>query len=147
VAYNYISALVARYPTSLGHGRSCSPVGSQNEDIPKKAASLLGLNEAPNLTSAASIRSVKRFSSSHWGKDDLRAASPILNSANQDMAIRNIQTELLRCIRRLIATARLMSESETTEEKMVEMEMEDADVLLMRSLFEMVRVNEESIYI
>ncbi|KAM0256213.1 hypothetical protein ACHAQJ_005084 [Trichoderma viride] len=147
VAYNYVSALVARYPTSMGHGRSCSPVGSTHEDIPKKAASLLGLNEAASLTSAASIRSMKRFSSPNWGKDDFRAASPIVTSPNQDMAVRNIQTELLRCIRRLIATARLMSESETAEEKMVEMEMEDADVLLMRSLCEIVRVNEEAAYI
>ncbi|EHK17173.1 uncharacterized protein TRIVIDRAFT_114654, partial [Trichoderma virens Gv29-8] len=143
VAYNYISALVARYPTSLGYGRSCSPVGSQHEDIPKKAASLLGLNERANSTSAASIRSAKRFSSSHWGREDFMATSPTATSANQDMVIRSIQTELLRCIRRLIATARLMAESDSTDEKMVEMDIEDADVLFMRSLCEIVRVNEE----
>ncbi|RFU74739.1 hypothetical protein TARUN_7514 [Trichoderma arundinaceum] len=147
VAYNYISALVARYPTTLGHGRACSPVGSQHEDIPKKAASLLGLHDGANLTSASSIRSSKRFSSSHWGKEDYMTTSSLATSANQDTALRNIQTELLRCIRRLIATARLMAESETTEEKMVEMEMEDADVLLMRSLCEIVRINEETIYL
>jgi hypothetical protein len=147
VAYNYISALVARYPTSLGYGRSCSPVGSQHEDIPKKAASLLGLNERANSTSAASIRSAKRFSSSHWGREDFMATSPTATSANQDMAIRSIQTELLRCIRRLIATARLMAESDSTDEKMVEMDIEDADVLFMRSLCEIVRVNEEVAYL
>ncbi|KAL7947438.1 hypothetical protein V8C42DRAFT_317770 [Trichoderma barbatum] len=147
VAYNYISALVARYPTSLGYGRSCSPVGSQHEDIPKKAASLLGLNEGANSTSAASIRSAKRFSSSHWGREDFMATSSLATSANQDMAIRSIQTELLRCIRRLIATARLMAESDTTDEKMVEMDIEDADVLFMRSLCEIVRVNEEAAYL
>lgn len=144
VAYNYISALVARYPSSIGPGRSCSPVELQGDDIPKKAASLLGLNEASVVNSAAaSVRSGKRNSYTHWSRDDVRTASPVGISASQDMAMRNIQTELLRCIRRLIATARLMSESGAAEEKMVEMDMEDADVLLMRSLCEIVRVNEE----
>ncbi|PTB51823.1 hypothetical protein M431DRAFT_149314 [Trichoderma harzianum CBS 226.95] len=148
VAYNYISALVARYPTSLGCGRSCSsPVGSQHDDIPKKAASLLGLNERANSTSAASIRSARRFSSSHWGREDFMATSPLATSPHQDMAIRSIQTELLRCIRRLIATARLMAESDGVDEKMVEMDIEDADVLFMRSLCEIVRVNEEAAYL
>lgn len=148
VAYNYISALVARYPTSLGCGRSCSsPVGSQHDDIPKKAASLLGLNERANSTSAASIRSARRFSSSHWGREDFIATSPLATSPHQDMAIRSIQTELLRCIRRLIATARLMAESDGVDEKMVEMDIEDADVLFMRSLCEIVRVNEEAAYL
>ncbi|KAL7934559.1 hypothetical protein V8C35DRAFT_31472 [Trichoderma chlorosporum] len=147
VAYNYISALVARYPTSIGYGRSCSPVGSQHEDIPKKAASLLGLNEATNSTSAASIRSAKRFSSSHWGREDFMTTSPSTIPVSQDMAIRSIQTELLRCIRRLIATARLMAESDATDEKLVEMEIEDADALFMRSLCEIVRVNEEAAYL
>ncbi|KAL6800710.1 hypothetical protein GGI42DRAFT_343571 [Trichoderma sp. SZMC 28013] len=147
VAYNYISALVARYPTSLGCGRACSPVGSQHDDIPKKAASLLGLNEGANSTSAASIRSARRFSSSHWGREDFMATSPLATLPHQDMAIRSIQTELLRCIRRLIATARLMAESDNADEKMVEMDIEDADVLFMRSLCEIVRVNEEAAYL
>ncbi|UKZ95641.1 uncharacterized protein TrAFT101_010466 [Trichoderma asperellum] len=148
VAYNYISALVARFPPSMGPGRSCSPIELQGDDIPKKAASLLGLNEASIVTSAAaSVRSAKRNSYTHWGRDDARTASPVGTSASQDMAVRNIQTELLRCIRRLIATARLMSESTAAGEKMVEMDMEDADVLLMRSLCEIVRVNEEVAYI
>ncbi|PTB62570.1 hypothetical protein BBK36DRAFT_1128721 [Trichoderma citrinoviride] len=144
VAYNYVSALVARYPTSQHNGRSESPAGSLHEDIPKKAASLLGLNEGPPMTSAASIRSARRFSSSHWGKEDVMTTSTGSTSTSQDMALRNIQTELLRCIRRLIATARLMAESNTTDEKVVEMEMEDGDVLFMRSLCEIVRVNEEA---
>ncbi|TFB00942.1 hypothetical protein CCMA1212_007384 [Trichoderma ghanense] len=144
VAYNYVSALVARYPTSVSNGRSDSPAGSQHEDIPKKAASLLGLNEGSAMTSAASIRSARRFSSSHWGKEDVMTTSTGSTSTSQDIALRNIQTELLRCIRRLIATARLMAETNTTDEKVVEMEMEDGDVLFMRSLCEIVRVNEEA---
>ncbi|KAL7818590.1 hypothetical protein V8C26DRAFT_420091 [Trichoderma gracile] len=144
VAYNYVSALVARYPASVSNGRSDSPAGSQHEDIPKKAASLLGLNEGSTMTSAASIRSARRFSSSHWGKEDVMTTSTGSTSTGQDMALRNIQTELLRCIRRLIATARLMAETNTTDEKVVEMEMEDGDVLFMRSLCEIVRVNEEA---
>lgn len=143
VAYNYISALVARFPAPPTAGRSCSPIGSQHEDIPKKAASLLGLHEAATLTSASSIRSAKRLSSIYRGKE----GPSIPSSANQEAALRNIQMELLRCTRRLIATARLMAESETGEEKMIEMEVEDADVLFMRSLCEIVRVNEEAAYL
>ncbi|UKZ71278.1 uncharacterized protein TrAtP1_012238 [Trichoderma atroviride] len=147
VAYNYISALVARFPAPMAPGRSCSPIELQGDDIPRKAASLLGLNEATTVTSAASVRSAKRNSFTQWGKDDGRSASPVGTFASQDMAIRNIQTELLRCIRRLIAAARLMSESGAAGEKVVEMDMEDADVLLLRSLCEIVRVNEEVAYI
>lgn len=146
VAYNYISALVARFPAPAAPGRSCSPIELQGDDIPRKAASLLGLHEASIVTSAAaSVRSAKRNSFSQWGRDDVRTGSPMGTSsfAGQDMAIRNIQTELLRCIRRLIATARVMSEGGAAEEKVVDMDMEDADVLLLRSLCEIVRVNEE----
>jgi hypothetical protein len=147
VAYNYISALVARFPAPVAPRRSCSPIELQGDDIPRKAASLLGLNEASNVTSAASVRSAKRNSFTQWSRDDGRSASPVSTFASQDMAIRNIHTELLRCIRRLIAAARLMSENGAAEEKVVEMEMEDADVLLLRSLCEIVRVNEEVAYI
>lgn len=148
VAYNYISALVARFPAPMAPGRSCSPVELQGDDIPRKAASLLGLNEVSVVASAAaSVRSTKRNSYTQWGRDDVRTASPVGYFASQDMAIRSIQTELLRCIRRLISTARLMSESGAVEEKVVDMDMEDADVLLMRSLCEIVRVNEEVAYI
>ncbi|KAM0516958.1 hypothetical protein ACHAPE_005070 [Trichoderma viride] len=147
VAYNYISALVARFPAPVAPGRSCSPIELQGDDIPRKAASLLGLNEASNVTSAASVRSAQRNSFTQWSRDDGRSASPVSTFASQDMAIRNIHTELLRCIRRLIAAARLMSENGAAEEKVAEMDMEDADVLLLRSLCEIVRVNEEVAYI
>ncbi|KAL7898620.1 hypothetical protein HDV63DRAFT_394273 [Trichoderma sp. SZMC 28014] len=141
VAYNYISALVARFPAPMAPGRSCSPIELQADDIPRKAASLLGLNEATNVTTTASVR--KRNSFTQRGRDDGRSASPVGSFASQDMAIRNIHTELLRCIRRLIAAARLMSESGAAGEKVMEMDMEDGDVLLLRSLCEIVRVNEE----
>jgi hypothetical protein len=149
VAYNYISALVARFPAPMAPGRSCSPIELQGDDIPRKAASLLGLNEASMMNSAAgSVRSAKRNSfMTQRGRDDGRTASPVSTIASQDMAIRNIQTELLRCIRRLIAAARVMSESGSAKEMLVEMDMEDADVLLLRSLCEIVRVNEEVAYI
>lgn len=143
VAYNYVSALVARFPAPMAPGRSCSPIELQGDDIPRKAASLLGLNEATTVTAAASVRSAKRNSFTQRSRDDGRSASPVGSFATQDMAIRNIHTELLRCIRRLIAAARLMSESGAAGEKVMEMDMEDADVLLLRSLCEIVRVNEE----
>ncbi|KAL7921039.1 hypothetical protein ACQKWADRAFT_321742 [Trichoderma austrokoningii] len=145
VAYNYISALVARFPAPVAPGRSSSPIELQGDDIPRKAASLLGLHEASIVTSAAaSVRSAKRNSFTQRSRDDVRTGSPMGASfAGQETAIRNIQTELLRCIRRLIATARVMSEGAAAEEKVVEMDMEDADVLLLRSLCEIVRVNEE----
>ncbi|KAK2609190.1 hypothetical protein QQS21_002272 [Conoideocrella luteorostrata] len=145
VAYNYVSALVARNPRPLAsHGRTntmSTGDPSQQDDIPKKAASLLGLAVGTHMAGRYS----KRVSSplADWTREGMvtnRDAAPTA----QDNALRVIQSGLLRCVSRLIATAKLMAESGTGEERMVDMEAEDADMLFMRSLCEIVRMAEES---
>ncbi|KAK5988937.1 hypothetical protein PT974_10435 [Cladobotryum mycophilum] len=133
LAYNYVSALVARNPQPSPYGRSRT---NDADDIPKKAASLLGLSHSPSVASmGAANRATKRLS------------SMVTGHSNNDAALRSIQTELLRCIRRLIATARLMAESGSGDDRMMEMETEDNDMLFLRSLCEIVRISEEAAYV
>jgi hypothetical protein len=104
---------------------------------------------------SSSSRFVKRFniplgrwSSSSSGKDDFIASmkqAPVSTSTAHDNAVRDIQAGLVRCIARLIATAKLMAESGTGEERMVEVEAREADVLFTRSLCEIVRLAEETV--
>lgn len=147
VAYNYISALVARNPAPAASARTRTSGGeSQHEDIPKKAASLLGLSQMPNIGAASGPnRLTKRRSTSlpSWAREEMITSQPA-TSANHDVAIRAIQGELLRCISRLMATARLMAESGSVEETVVEMNAEEPDKLFMRSLCEIVRISEEA---
>jgi hypothetical protein len=46
---------------------------------------------------------------------------------------------------RLIATAKLMAENGQGEERMIDLEAEDADMFFMRSLCEIVRMAEEAL--
>jgi hypothetical protein len=148
VSYNYVSALVARNPAPLpGIGRANSislRESHQQDDIPKKAASLLGL--AASAEAAASMaRSGRRVSSpfGNWNRDGIMT-SQSNEPSSQDNALRVIQSGLLQCIARLVATAKLMAEKEHGEEKMVDVESQDADMFFMRSLCEIVRMAEEA---
>lgn len=147
VSYNYVSALVARNPVPLpGQSRtnSMSMKDSQQDDIPKKAASLLGL--AVSADAAANMaRFPRRLSSplGDWNREGIMTSGNTAPSS-QDNALRVIQSGLLQCIARLVATAKLMAESGTGEERMVDMEAEEADMLFMRSLCEIVRMAEEA---
>ena len=141
VAYHYISALIPRSPR---HPRAGSANDSQKDDIPKKAASLLGLAVSQDM--GASVDHVARRFTSHlsWGLKDSMVTEQSTRSANYDNTTRDIQAGLMRCIMRLIATAKLMSENGTNEDGMVEMETGQVDVLFTRSLCEIVRMAEES---
>lgn len=148
VAYNYISALVVRFPMPLsGHNRpnTMNTRDSQpQDDIPKKAASLLGLSAGGDM--AASMgRFSKRLGSplADWTREGMVTQRGTAPTA-QDNALRVIQSGLLRCVSRLVATAKLMAENGTGEERMVDMETEDADMLFLRSLCEIVRMAEDS---
>jgi hypothetical protein len=149
VSYNYVSALVARNPVPLaGAGRSNSlsmKDSHAQDDIPKKAASLLGL--AVSAEAAARMGQVsKRLSSplGDWHKDGIMTSRNTAPSS-QDNALRVIQSGLLRCMARLIATAKLMAENGQGEERMIDLEAEDADMFFMRSLCEIVRMAEEAL--
>jgi hypothetical protein len=140
VAYNCVSALVPRTPVNRANSRLSRPPTSHDKDeIPKKAASLLGLTSAPdNLTR-------KLASQLPWGLNkESMVTEQSAKAANYDNTTRDIQAGLMRCIIRLIATARLMSEDMSTEERSVEIEAGSVDVLFTRSLCEIVRIAEEN---
>jgi hypothetical protein len=163
VAYNYISALVARMPAPpmkrmQSHGGRMSyeyqqqqqQQQQQQESIPKKAASLLGLSGGGNSNAGSDSLSTrgsltKRTSGQPalWPVEEM-VTRQSASSANHDNAVRGIHAGLLRCIARLISTARLMSESGSIEERLIDMEKEDTDMLFMRSLCELVRMAEEA---
>ena len=132
LAYNYVSALVARNPSPMPPQASRRG-SSQQDDIPRKAASLLG------LSGVGEMRPSRRVSTplGDWARESSM-------SSNQDTALRSVQGGLLRCIARLTATAKLMAESGSGEERMVDMEVEDSDMLFTRSLCEIVRMAEEA---
>ncbi|KAK3186759.1 hypothetical protein K4F52_004505 [Lecanicillium sp. MT-2017a] len=161
VAYNYISALVARMPPPAmkrmhsNAGRMSSEYQHQQQDnIPKKAASLLGLGGAGgagNQHAAAETmptrgrRLSKRASnqSMPWPREEM-VASHSGSSVSMDNAVQALHGGLLKCIARLMSTARLMSESGSIEERAIDMSSEDTDMLFMRSLCEIVRIAEEA---
>ncbi len=160
VAYNYISALVARMPAPAmkrmhsNAGRMSSDYQHQQQDnIPKKAASLLGLggggggnhHAAAETMPTRSGRLTKRTSNQAmpWLREEMTPRNSA-SSANLDNAVLALHAGLLKCIARLVSTARLMSESGSIEERIIDMNHEDSDMLFMRSLCEIVRMAEEA---
>ncbi|KAI9163931.1 hypothetical protein HJFPF1_05565 [Paramyrothecium foliicola] len=141
IAYNYISALVPRTPPSKPRRNSHVQGELQHEDIPKKAASLLGLGSVVDVSSPSAPSLFKTIGSSFL--KDAPAGQATL-PASYEHAIREIQAGLMRCIARLVATARLVAESGTGEERLVEMGASEVDMLLTRSLCEVVRLSEEN---
>ncbi|PHH91956.1 hypothetical protein CDD83_9595 [Cordyceps sp. RAO-2017] len=144
VAYNYVCALVARNPQAapqVGRRSASGARESQQEDIPKKAASLLGLVGAGDAAAAGFNRLTRRLGTplSTWTKEEMMTIQPTAAANHESM-----QQELLRCISRLVATAKLMAESGTGDETMVRTEVEETDMLLVRSLCEIVRIAEEA---
>jgi hypothetical protein len=141
IAYNYISALIPRNSLPKSRRESHAPVEIQHEDIPKKAASLLGLAPAVDMLSTGASGLLKSASSTLL-RDT--STSQVALSTSYENAVRDIQAGLMRCIARLVATARLVAESGTGEERLVEMGASEVDMLLTRSLCEVVRLAEET---
>ncbi|KAF5023454.1 hypothetical protein F66182_4499 [Fusarium sp. NRRL 66182] len=140
VAYNYVSRVPRSQPS--GKRASTSDSKSQGDNIPKKAASLLGLsppqsNPAPNVG-----RFTKKFTTPltamGFGKEEVSTATV------QDNATRNIESGLLRCISRLVATAKLITEEGSGEERLMDTEPREVDMIFVRSLCEIVRLSEEA---
>lgn len=157
MAYNYVSALLARNaantpaPNTPGRTKSRRMGGrassEQQDDIPKKAAFLLGLDDTPDLTRVPSSRLLNRrtgtATSAPWSRDELLPSLNPPSSCNA-AAVRTVQDGLYKSIIRLIATARFMSLSGRLEEPILEHEATDEDILFMRSLCEIVRLVEET---
>ncbi|OAQ99847.1 hypothetical protein LLEC1_06369 [Akanthomyces lecanii] len=164
MAYNYVSALLARSAAAsappsdvarnMSHRRNAgrNSADRQQDDIPKKAASLLGLGDTtiePSIAGGRHSRLARRTStmtsttSRPWSRDELLPGNPI-SSAGNDAPVRTVQEGLYKCIVRLIATARLMSTSGRLDEPISDADVTDADGLFMRSLCEIVRLVEET---
>lgn len=164
MAYNYVSALLARSaaaaPASNLPGRHVSQrrtgggraAANQQDDIPRKAASLLGLDATsiqPPVAAARHSSITSRTStmtttaSRPWSRDELLPSNPV-SSAGNEAPVRTVQEGLYKCIVRLIATARLMSASGRLDEPISDADATDADALFMRSLCEIVRLVEET---
>ncbi|PCD46317.1 hypothetical protein AU210_001724 [Fusarium oxysporum f. sp. radicis-cucumerinum] len=141
VAYNYVSRVPRNQPT--GQRASTSDSKQQGENIPKKAASLLGLG-TPQVNPSPSVgRFAKKFSAPltvmGFGKEETSTATV------QDNATRNIESGLLRCISRLVATARMISEGGAGEERLMDTEPpQEVDMIFVRSICEIVRLSEEA---
>ncbi|KAM0197424.1 hypothetical protein ACHAPA_001390 [Fusarium lateritium] len=139
VAYNYVSRVPRSQPS--GNRASTSDSKSQSENIPKKAASLLGL-VTPQLHPTPSVgRFARKFSAPlnviGFGKEETSTATV------HDNATRNIESGLLRCISRLVATARMIAEDGTGEERIMDTEAQEIDIIFVKSLCEIVRLSEE----
>ncbi|KLO92969.1 uncharacterized protein FFB20_08688 [Fusarium fujikuroi] len=141
VAYNYVSRVPRNQPS--GQRASTPDSKQQGENIPKKAASLLGLG-TPQVNPSPSVgRFAKKLSAPltvmGFGKEETSTATV------QDNATRNIESGLLRCISRLVATARMISEGGAGEERLMDTEPpQEVDMIFVRSICEIVRLSEET---
>lgn len=122
VAYNYVSTLRPR----PAQGKSASIAPRKDDEVPKKAAALLGLR---------SDIGAEGLSSGRPSGETLRGPSE-----RRDGALRELVVGLLRCISRLVVTLREGRAEVLEEEGCGD---EDVDVLLLRSLCELVRCSEE----
>lgn len=153
IAYNYISAHVPR--ASLQRSASRGHAGRNDaggEEIPKKAASLLGLAASPTMSVKPNVQRIANklssplASSLGFSREGMVVEPPGRRTAAQDNAMRDLQAGLMRCIARLIATAKLMVEDEGSDGPVLEVDMSQGlDIFLARSLCEIVRVSEEEL--
>lgn len=141
IAYNYISAHVPRQRVpDLSHE------SSSKDEIPKKAASLLGLASA---TAQDVQRSVNKLSGPLAGllqRQDMVVEPPAgRRAAAQEAAMRDLQAGLMRCIARLIATAKFMVDDGRHDGPVMDVDVTEqgADLFLARSLCEIVRFSED----
>lgn len=142
VAYNYLSALVARNPPSPTKSQTrAGSRDSKQEDIPHKAASLLGLSEAGNVAAASLGRLTRKLGTPLGTRTKHESATA--QSSPAGASLENMQHDLLRCIVRLVGTARSVAEKGTGEDPAVGPEPEMLDMVLVRSLCEIVRLSEE----
>ncbi|TEA13047.1 hypothetical protein C8034_v005270 [Colletotrichum sidae] len=144
VAYNYLlplAQMAARPPTP---GTPETTAGSADDSIPKKAASLLGLQGCHDTTPPP--RPLRKRSSMFLG---LRACSsrqstvhpaPATPAPACDVSLRDLQIGLRRCVARLVATLR----AEGSDGPLAGDSVNEIDPLIMRSLCEIVKCCEES---
>ncbi|KAK3330611.1 hypothetical protein B0H66DRAFT_466211 [Apodospora peruviana] len=170
VAYNYLNTL---YPLPVAQSsRTTFPgssdgssgvvkshqLGDNNHKVPKKAASVLGMQSsdaAPAHQYPDSMSSLGRIQSrrfrrhvhgTDWGL--IRSASGGSNNSGGgvEMAvIRDLQAGLERCINQLVKTLEQESLSEQSEPVRPRDSTRGVDSFLLRALFEVVHVAEDSV--
>lgn len=141
IAYNYISTHVPRR-RGLEPGHQSSP----KDEIPKKAAYLLGLASATAQDVQRSVNKLSVPFASITQRQDIVGEVPAgRRAAAQETAMRDLQAELMRCIARLIATAKFMVEDGRHDGPVMDLDLKEqgADVFLARSLCEIVRLSED----
>jgi hypothetical protein len=100
----------------------------------------------PNMQRIANKISSPLASSLGFNREGMVTESPGRRTAAQDTAMRELQAGLMRCIARLIATAKLMVDDEGIDGPILEVDMSQGlDIYLARSLCEIVRVSEEEL--
>ncbi|OHW89655.1 hypothetical protein CSPAE12_11755 [Colletotrichum incanum] len=157
IAYNYLAPMVQ----SLPHGGTARPPtpgspASTEDPIPKKAATLLGLQATHDVTPPPP-RPLRKRSSMFLGlrassRQSTFPASPLpppppapatpatTAPSASDVPLRELQHGLRRCIARLVTTLRV----EGTESPVAGEQVNEVDPLVMRSLCEIVKCCEES---
>ncbi|KAG5961482.1 hypothetical protein E4U58_004249 [Claviceps cyperi] len=151
VAYNYVSAFLSKVKTPVplsasGHSGTLNlRKSASHDDIPAKAAYLLGLSASGD--GAATMGRSPHQLGSLPGDRIMEGILPHRDTVlfAQDNTLRAIQSGLLRCVSRLLNTAKHMAENNITEDGVIEVESGDADMLFLRSLCEIVRMAEDSI--
>ncbi|EEY16079.1 conserved hypothetical protein [Verticillium alfalfae VaMs.102] len=165
VAYSYVSGLVPRsntkhsnrvdrQPSTPNHERqsieSLKSRDSNSNDIPKKAAHLLGLQDAATPPSPHSPQA-QRLRKKSSILDTLRGSRLPLSTQSTSMdsrPMKEIQVGLARCIGRLVTTLRVSPDEGAEDETLLlageDSKLENIDPLLVRSLCEIVRCCEET---
>lgn len=119
------------------------PQPQQQEEIPNKAASPLGLADAGGAAATGFSRLTRRLGTpvGALAKEEMITSQPAAAAAANTY---KMQHELLCCISRLVATAKLMAEGGAGDETTVNAGVEDSDLFFVRSLCEIVRIAEEA---
>ena len=159
VAYNYISTLTRALPalprsprpntaqTRVSFGRDSK---DDPTEIPRKAAFLLGLNENPTVPEPAQRGRSRLARKRSVGVAALlpsrpssgtQTAPPAPRQERADLAIRDLQVGLAKCIARLVVTMKKLTGGEAADKAISEGL--EIDPLFMRSLCEVVRCSEE----
>jgi len=144
IAYNYINALcpLPAAPIFPGSCESDVPYGADekaNHKIPKKAASILGLQASAQAQSSGVSPLLRRMNSRRMGR----------SGSNESATLRDVQAGLGRCIAFLVATLKQTGSEPRPLNGSLHLaqtrEAEMMDPLLIRSLCEVVRYSEEAI--
>ncbi|ORY67677.1 uncharacterized protein BCR38DRAFT_483289 [Pseudomassariella vexata] len=165
LAYNYITALcprpvsvplpTTRPPSSTSSSTDLTISRTRSSDgtkIPRKAASLLGLQNDPNEpistpTSPSLCNSTMRHKGSFMMGRRAETSRTFTSAANRtpeayDQSLRELRLGLAKCIARLVATLSLTADTPLVN-TVKSIDGKEVDPLFMRALCEVVRCHEE----